>query len=333
MRATGLMRAGAPASLGALEAPPAVDAGGRRDGSRAETPQPAGACRSPPPAACSSAYLPEEGAAEIFGDPRMVAAGVWAPRGRARRVDGGLRVSGRWSFCSGISHSEWLFAGCVLEDRAGRRRGRTDAARGGAARRPSSRSSTPGTRAACAAPAATTRSPTSCSSPITTCCRCSTRRRGSTRRCTASRSSASSRCRSRPRRWATRAGRSTSSTELAAGKDGTGLEPRARRSVPPRRRRSARRRRRCGPREPSTTRRSTEAWEAAQQTRTGRRVAAPRACDSRRPTPSGPRPRSPARCTTSAAAPRSTRTRRCSGASATPTPRPRTSRSTPRPGS
>ncbi len=63
-----------------------------------------------------SAYLPEEGAAEIFSDPRMVAAGVWAPRGRAVSVEGGLRVSGRWSFCSGISHSQWLFAGCVLED-------------------------------------------------------------------------------------------------------------------------------------------------------------------------------------------------------------------------
>jgi indole-3-acetate monooxygenase len=31
-------------------------------------------------------------------------------------VDGGVRVSGRWSFCSGISHSEWLFAGCVLDE-------------------------------------------------------------------------------------------------------------------------------------------------------------------------------------------------------------------------
>jgi indole-3-acetate monooxygenase len=61
-----------------------------------------------------SAYLPEKGAAEVFGDPRSVAAGVWAPRGSARRVDGGVVVSGQWPFCSAISHSDWLFAGCVL---------------------------------------------------------------------------------------------------------------------------------------------------------------------------------------------------------------------------
>jgi indole-3-acetate monooxygenase len=61
-----------------------------------------------------SAYLPEKGAAEVFGDPRSVAAGVWAPRGAARPVDGGVVVSGQWPFCSAISHSDWLFAGCVL---------------------------------------------------------------------------------------------------------------------------------------------------------------------------------------------------------------------------
>ena len=61
-----------------------------------------------------SAYLPEKGAAEVFGDPASVAAGVWAPRGSAHRVDGGVVVSGQWSFCSAISHSDWLFAGCVL---------------------------------------------------------------------------------------------------------------------------------------------------------------------------------------------------------------------------
>ncbi len=115
LRATGLMRAGAPASLDALEAPPAVTLAGAERIARGDAS--AGWCVSiAATSSLLSAYLPEEGAAEIFSDPHMVAAGVWAPRGRARSVEGGLCVSGRWSFCSGISHSQWLFAGCVLED-------------------------------------------------------------------------------------------------------------------------------------------------------------------------------------------------------------------------
>ncbi len=55
------------------------------------------------------------GLTEVFGDAENVAAGVWAPRGAARRVDGGYRVSGRWSFCSGITHSDYLFGGCVVD--------------------------------------------------------------------------------------------------------------------------------------------------------------------------------------------------------------------------
>jgi alkylation response protein AidB-like acyl-CoA dehydrogenase len=62
-----------------------------------------------------SAYLPADGAQEIFGDPRTVAAGVWAPRGTARPVEGGLRVSGRWAYCSGITHSNYLFAGSIVD--------------------------------------------------------------------------------------------------------------------------------------------------------------------------------------------------------------------------
>ncbi|MDX6567308.1 MAG: indole-3-acetate monooxygenase, partial [Gaiellales bacterium] len=59
-------------------------------------------------------YLPDDGAAEALGDARAIAAGVWAPRGTARPVDGGVLVSGRWAFCSGITHSEYFFGGCVL---------------------------------------------------------------------------------------------------------------------------------------------------------------------------------------------------------------------------
>jgi alkylation response protein AidB-like acyl-CoA dehydrogenase len=62
-----------------------------------------------------SGYLSRDAAAEIFAASDAVAAGVWAPTGKATVTGDGLRVSGRWSFCSGITHSDWLFAGCVLE--------------------------------------------------------------------------------------------------------------------------------------------------------------------------------------------------------------------------
>ncbi len=115
LRATGLMRAGAPAALGALEASPTATLCGAETIARGDAS--AGWCVSiAATSSLLSAYLPEAGAAEIFGDPATVAAGVWAPRGNAVLVDGGLRVSGRWPFCSGISHSQWLFAGCVLAD-------------------------------------------------------------------------------------------------------------------------------------------------------------------------------------------------------------------------
>jgi alkylation response protein AidB-like acyl-CoA dehydrogenase len=114
LRATGLMRAGVPAALGALQAPPATTLRGAETIARGDAS--AGWCVSiAATSSLLSAYLPEEGAAEIFSDPQVIAAGVWAPRGKAVAVDGGVRVSGRWSFCSGIPHSQWLFAGCVLD--------------------------------------------------------------------------------------------------------------------------------------------------------------------------------------------------------------------------
>jgi alkylation response protein AidB-like acyl-CoA dehydrogenase len=114
LRATGLMRAGVPAALGALQAPPATTLRGAETIARGDAS--AGWCVSiAATSSLLSAYLPEEGAAEIFSDPQVIAGGVWAPRGRAVAVDGGARVTGRWSFCSGIPHSQWLFAGCVLD--------------------------------------------------------------------------------------------------------------------------------------------------------------------------------------------------------------------------
>src|SRR5690348_16142941 len=114
LRGSGLLRAGAPATAGAAEAPPPLTLRLAETVARGDAS--AGWCVSI--AATSSllgGWLGPEGLAEVFGDPDNVAAGVWAPRGAARRVDGGYRVSGRWAFCSGITHSDHLFGGCVVD--------------------------------------------------------------------------------------------------------------------------------------------------------------------------------------------------------------------------
>ncbi|MGB6512670.1 MAG: acyl-CoA dehydrogenase family protein [Mycobacterium sp.] len=116
LRDSGLLRAGAPVEVDALELPAGTALRCAEEVARGDAS--AGWCVSI--AITSSllvAYLPPVSRDELFGDGRGVAAGVWAPHGKARRVPGGVVVSGRWAFCSGITHADVLFAGCVLEDR------------------------------------------------------------------------------------------------------------------------------------------------------------------------------------------------------------------------
>jgi indole-3-acetate monooxygenase len=63
-----------------------------------------------------SGLLPEAAAREIYGDPDAIMAGALAPKGIARVVAGGYRVSGRWSFGSGITHSTWVLGSCRVFD-------------------------------------------------------------------------------------------------------------------------------------------------------------------------------------------------------------------------
>jgi alkylation response protein AidB-like acyl-CoA dehydrogenase len=113
LRDSGLMRAGALRTLGAAQAPPGIALECAETIARGDAAT--GWCVSIAiTSSLLAGYLPEEGAAEALGDARAIAAGVWAPRGTARPVDGGLLVSGQWAFCSGITHSEYFFGGCVL---------------------------------------------------------------------------------------------------------------------------------------------------------------------------------------------------------------------------
>jgi indole-3-acetate monooxygenase len=117
LRDSGLLRAGAPLEVGGLELAPGLALRCAEEIARGDAS--AGWCVSIAiTSSLLAAYLPAESRAELFGDGRGIAAGVWAPRGRARPVDGGLVVSGRWAFCSGIAHSDLLFAGCFVEEGA-----------------------------------------------------------------------------------------------------------------------------------------------------------------------------------------------------------------------
>jgi alkylation response protein AidB-like acyl-CoA dehydrogenase len=58
--------------------------------------------------------LPEVGAREIFGDAGTIVGGTFNPQGRATLVEGGLRVTGRWPYGSGVEHSDWMAAACLV---------------------------------------------------------------------------------------------------------------------------------------------------------------------------------------------------------------------------
>jgi alkylation response protein AidB-like acyl-CoA dehydrogenase len=114
LQASGLLRAGASQDVGALELPPGLALRCAEEIARGDAS--AGWCVSiAVTAGLLAGYLPDASRAELFRDPRGCPAGIWAPKGRGRPVDGGLVVSGRWAFCSGITHSDVLFAGCMIE--------------------------------------------------------------------------------------------------------------------------------------------------------------------------------------------------------------------------
>jgi alkylation response protein AidB-like acyl-CoA dehydrogenase len=113
LKDSGLLTSGAPRGVGGLQAPPGVSLAAAEAIARGDAST--GWCVSiAMTSSLLAAYLPKNGADEVFGAPRSVAAGVWAPRGTGKPVGGGVVVSGQWPFCSGIPHADWLFAGFVL---------------------------------------------------------------------------------------------------------------------------------------------------------------------------------------------------------------------------
>ncbi|MDA0979431.1 MAG: acyl-CoA dehydrogenase family protein [Proteobacteria bacterium] len=62
-----------------------------------------------------AASLREDLAAEIYGQsPGVMTVGVTAPLGRAEKLDGGCRVTGRWPFGSGSQNADWICGGTFV---------------------------------------------------------------------------------------------------------------------------------------------------------------------------------------------------------------------------
>jgi len=113
LRATRVFSLAVPRDMGGVEARPtdimrALETVATADGSAGWCTMIAGANN------IAAGYMNQRGAREVFHDPTAPTAGIAAPAGAAIRVDGGVRVSGRWPFASGITHCDWLWAGCMI---------------------------------------------------------------------------------------------------------------------------------------------------------------------------------------------------------------------------
>jgi resorcinol 4-hydroxylase (FADH2) len=56
---------------------------------------------------------------EVWLDPTALAAGTYAPVAQAVAVEGGYRVTGKGSFCSGCDNAQWQFLGGMIPQSAG----------------------------------------------------------------------------------------------------------------------------------------------------------------------------------------------------------------------
>ncbi len=61
------------------------------------------------------ALFDDRAAADVWGDDDTVLiSSSYMPVGKVQRVEGGLKLSGRWGFSSGCDHCQWVFLGAVV---------------------------------------------------------------------------------------------------------------------------------------------------------------------------------------------------------------------------
>jgi alkylation response protein AidB-like acyl-CoA dehydrogenase len=112
---TGLCRLAVPTNLGGYEADPLVGLRVYEELAAAEA-SVAWIAWNNQLNCLTSPHLADAPRAGLFGDPRLLFANSTRPSGRGVAVEGGFRVSGRWSLVSGCELADWILVMCVITD-------------------------------------------------------------------------------------------------------------------------------------------------------------------------------------------------------------------------
>lgn len=115
LRDAGLLRLCVPAAYGGPECDPMTLVRAAAEVARADGA--AGWCVMIASTTSSMAcFLDPSWARTIYGDPKVVTGGAFAPTGTGRWVDGGYVVNGTWGWGSGTSHCDWIVGGANTDD-------------------------------------------------------------------------------------------------------------------------------------------------------------------------------------------------------------------------
>lgn len=63
-----------------------------------------------------SLFMDPQWAQQLFGDPKSITGGAYAPTGRAVACADGWQVTGRWQWGSGTQHCNWICGGATTDD-------------------------------------------------------------------------------------------------------------------------------------------------------------------------------------------------------------------------
>jgi indole-3-acetate monooxygenase len=113
--ASGLLRLKLPEALGGLEADPVTQTRVIEAMTYADVA--AGWCLmiGATSIGLPAAFLPDDSIDNIFQGGRVPRAAIaFVPGGTATRSDGGYILNGRWSFASGVRHSDWISLGALI---------------------------------------------------------------------------------------------------------------------------------------------------------------------------------------------------------------------------